>query len=45
MKDAFKEFLEAKGDRKFMGGESPSLADLSLYGRILSRDLHNPETL
>jgi len=36
MKDAFKEFLEAKGGRKFMGGDEPNLADLSLYGAINS---------
>ena len=27
MKDAFNEFLEAKGDRPFMGGDSPNLGN------------------
>lgn len=33
---AFNEFLSAKGDRKFLGGDEPNLADLSLHGAITS---------
>lgn len=36
MIDAFNEFLNAKGDRKFLGGNEPNLADLELYGAITS---------
>ncbi|KAI6191818.1 Microsomal prostaglandin E synthase 2 [Aphelenchoides bicaudatus] len=37
MLGAFKEFLKAKGpDRKFLGGDNPNLADLSLHGAITS---------
>jgi microsomal prostaglandin-E synthase 2 len=37
MLNAFNEFLEAKGpNRKFLGGNEPNLADLSLHGAITS---------
>uniref|UniRef100_A0A914C4S8 GST C-terminal domain-containing protein n=1 Tax=Acrobeloides nanus TaxID=290746 RepID=A0A914C4S8_9BILA len=34
--DACKKWMKAKGDRVFMGGKEPNLADLALYGAINS---------
>jgi glutathione S-transferase len=36
MKSAFEEFLHAKGDRPFLGGDIPNLADLALYVTLAS---------